>query len=129
LSNGELTPRDRAGSRLRFVIPTEPIGRIPRRDEDDPVAVLRAIAANVRPGQHVLVGVTNPIDPAIETSEQVRERVLLAAEHVPLEQLGTTDDCGFSPFADDRSTTSETAFAKIRARIEGTRLAAEQLGA
>jgi 5-methyltetrahydropteroyltriglutamate--homocysteine methyltransferase len=97
--------------------------------EDDPVAVLRAIAANVRPGQRVFVGVTNPIDPAIETSEQVRERVLLAAEHVPLEQLGTTDDCGFSPFADDRSTTRETAFAKIRARVEGTRLAAEQLGA
>jgi 5-methyltetrahydropteroyltriglutamate--homocysteine methyltransferase len=97
--------------------------------EDDPVAVLRAIAANVRPGQRVFVGVTNPIDPAIETSEQVRERVLLAAEHVPVEQLGTTDDCGFSPFADDRSTTRETAFAKIRARVEGTRLAAEQLGA
>jgi 5-methyltetrahydropteroyltriglutamate--homocysteine methyltransferase len=43
-------------------------------------------------------------------------------------QLGTTDDCGFSPFADDRSTTRGTAFAKIRARVIGTRLAAEQLG-
>jgi 5-methyltetrahydropteroyltriglutamate--homocysteine methyltransferase len=96
--------------------------------ETDPESVLRAIAANLRPGQRVFVGVTNPIDPVIETAEQVRERVLLAAQHVPMAQLGTTDDCGFSPFADDRSTTRETAFAKIRARVIGTRLAAEQLG-
>jgi 5-methyltetrahydropteroyltriglutamate--homocysteine methyltransferase len=58
--------------------------------------------------------------------------------HVPLkqavispsavEQLGTTDDCGFSPFCDDTSTTREKAFAKIRARVLGTALAAEALG-
>ena len=34
--------------------------------------------------------------------------------------LGTTDDCGFSPFGDDTSTSRDTAFAKIRARIDGT---------
>ncbi|MDP9160196.1 MAG: 5-methyltetrahydropteroyltriglutamate--homocysteine methyltransferase, partial [Acidobacteriota bacterium] len=45
-----------------------------------------------------------------------------------LDQLGTTDDCGFSPFSDDRSTTRETAFAKIRARVEGTHLAERVLG-
>jgi 5-methyltetrahydropteroyltriglutamate--homocysteine methyltransferase len=97
--------------------------------EDDPESVLRAIRANLHSGQRVFVGVTNPIDPVVETPEQVRDRVLLAAQHIPLDQLGTTDDCGFSPFADDRSTARETAFAKIRARVEGTRLAAEQLGA
>jgi len=43
-------------------------------------------------------------------------------------QLGTTDDCGFSPFADDTSTARETAFAKIRARVLGTALAADALG-
>jgi 5-methyltetrahydropteroyltriglutamate--homocysteine methyltransferase len=96
--------------------------------EHDRESVLRAIGANLRPGQRVFVGVTNPIDPAIETPEQVRESVLVAARHIPLEQLGTTDDCGFSPFADDRSTARETAFAKIRARVEGTRLASEHLG-
>jgi 5-methyltetrahydropteroyltriglutamate--homocysteine methyltransferase len=95
--------------------------------ERDPESVLRAIAENLRAGQRVFVGVTNPIDPAIETPEEVRDRVLVAAKYIPLEQLGTTDDCGFSPFADDRSTARETAFAKIRARVEGTRLAAEQL--
>jgi 5-methyltetrahydropteroyltriglutamate--homocysteine methyltransferase len=95
--------------------------------ERDPESVLRAIGANLRPEQRVFVGVTNPIDPVVETPEQVRDRVLLAANHIPLAQLGTTDDCGFSPFADDRSTARETAFAKIRARVDGTRLAAEQL--
>ena len=58
----------------------------------------------------------------------VRDRVLEAAELIPLERLGTTDDCGFSPFGDDTSTSRETAFEKIRARVEGTALAAEQLG-
>jgi len=43
-------------------------------------------------------------------------------------QLGTCDDCGYSPFADDQSTSRATAFAKIAARIEGTKLAAEALG-
>lgn len=51
-----------------------------------------------------------------------------AAAILPLDQLGTTDDCGFSPFADDTSTARDLAFAKIRARVEGTAMAAEQLG-
>jgi 5-methyltetrahydropteroyltriglutamate--homocysteine methyltransferase len=96
--------------------------------EADPEAVLEAIAANLRPDQRVFVGVIDPIDPEIETPQLVCDRVLLAARHIPVAQLGTTDDCGFSPFADDGSTSRETAFAKIRARIQGTALASEQLG-
>jgi 5-methyltetrahydropteroyltriglutamate--homocysteine methyltransferase len=53
---------------------------------------------------------------------------LLAARHIPIDQLGTTDDCGFAPFCDDTSTSRDTAFAKIRARVEGTALAARVLG-
>jgi 5-methyltetrahydropteroyltriglutamate--homocysteine methyltransferase len=64
----------------------------------------------------------------VETPEEVRDRVLEAAEYIPLSQLGTTDDCGFSPFGDDTSTSRETAFAKIRARVAGTALAAKALG-
>ena len=62
------------------------------------------------------------------TPEEVRDRVLEAAQYIPVEQLGTTDDCGFSPFCDDTSTTREKAFAKIRARVLGTALAAEAMG-
>lgn len=75
------------------------------------------------------MGVIDPIDPRIETPEDVRDRVLEAAEYVPLEQLGSCDDCGFSPFGDDTSTPRDTVFEKIRARVEGTRLASEKLGA
>lgn len=96
--------------------------------EPDRRAVLETIRSNLKPGRRIFVGVTDPIDPAVETAEEVRDRVLEAAEYIPLDQLGTTDDCGFAPFADDTSTARATAFAKIRARVEGTQLAAAQLG-
>ncbi len=96
--------------------------------EPDRAATLQIIADHMRPDQRVFVGVIDPIDPTIESVEQVCERVLEAADYVPLDQLGTTDDCGFSPFGDDVSTARETAFAKIRARVEGTNMAAQQLG-
>jgi 5-methyltetrahydropteroyltriglutamate--homocysteine methyltransferase len=54
--------------------------------------------------------------------------VLEAAEYIPLDRLGTCDDCGFSPFGDDTSTSRETAFAKIAARVLGTAMAAQRLG-
>lgn len=95
--------------------------------EKDPAAVLEQLRALLKPEQMAFIGVTDPIDPTVETVEQVRDRILLAAQQLPLAQLGTTDDCGFSPFADDASTSRDIAFAKIRARVEGTRLAAEHL--
>ncbi|MFJ4773798.1 cobalamin-independent methionine synthase II family protein [Streptomyces uncialis] len=96
--------------------------------EPDPERVLGIIAEHLPPGVRVFVGVTDPIDPRVETAEEVRDRVLLAARHLPVEQLGTCDDCGFSPFADDTSTSRDVAFAKIEARVRGTALAAEALG-
>jgi 5-methyltetrahydropteroyltriglutamate--homocysteine methyltransferase len=91
------------------------------------VRVLKIIRQYLKPGQYVFVGVVSPIDPHVDTPEEVRDRVLEAAEYIPLEQLGTTDDCGFAPFSDDVSTTRETAFAKIRARVKGTQLAEKVL--
>jgi 5-methyltetrahydropteroyltriglutamate--homocysteine methyltransferase len=96
--------------------------------EKDPVHVLKIIRKFLKPDQRVFVGVVAPIDPHVETPEEVRDRILQAAEYIPLEQLGTTDDCGFSPFSDDTSTTRDTAFAKIRARVLGTALASQVLG-
>ena len=90
--------------------------------------VLKIIREHMKPDQRVFVGVVAPIDPRIETPEEVRDRVLEAPNTFPLEQLGTTDDCGFSPFSDDTSTSRDTAFAKIRARVLGTALAAEAIG-
>lgn len=96
--------------------------------ERDRVAVLQVIAKHLRPGQRIFVGVIDPIDPRVETPEEVRDRVIEAAELLPPGQLGTCDDCGFSPFADDSSTSRDVAFEKIRARIDGTRLAEDRLG-
>jgi len=96
--------------------------------ERDPVRVLKIMRDCMKDDQRVFVGVVAPIDPRVETPEEVRDRVLQAARYIPVEQLGTTDDCGFSPFCDDTSTSRDTAFAKIRARVLGTRLAAKILG-
>jgi 5-methyltetrahydropteroyltriglutamate--homocysteine methyltransferase len=96
--------------------------------EADRERVLRIIRTCLKAGQRVFVGVVAPIDPRIETPAEVRDRILEAAAHLPPEQLGTTDDCGFAPFCDDTSTTRDKAFAKIRARVLGTELAARELG-
>jgi 5-methyltetrahydropteroyltriglutamate--homocysteine methyltransferase len=96
--------------------------------EKDRKRVLKIIRQYLKADQRVFVGVVSPIDPHVDTPEEVRDRVLEAAEYIPLEQLGTTDDCGFAPFSDDMSTTRKTAFAKIRARVQGTRLAEAILG-
>lgn len=96
--------------------------------EPDRVRVLKIIRRFVQADQRVFVGVVSPIDPVVETPEEVRDRVLEAAGYIPLDQLGTTDDCGFSPFFDDTSTSRDTAFAKIRARVRGTALAGAVLG-
>ena len=95
--------------------------------ESDRARVLATIKETLRPEQRVFVGVTDPIDARVETPEEVCDRTVEAADFIPIDQLGTTDDCGFSPFGDDTSTARDTAFAKIRARVEGTALAARKL--
>jgi 5-methyltetrahydropteroyltriglutamate--homocysteine methyltransferase len=96
--------------------------------EPDRTRVLETVRDNLRPEQRAFVGVISPIDPRVETPEEVRDRILEAARFIPVGQLGTTDDCGFSPFCDDTSTPRDTAFAKIRARVLGTALARDALG-
>ena len=96
--------------------------------EQDRRRVLKIIRKYLKPRQRIFVGVIAPIYPRIETAEEVRDRVLEASEYIPIEQLGTTDDCGFAPFSDDTSTSRDTAFAKIGARVMGTELAEELIG-
>ncbi|WP_419699295.1 cobalamin-independent methionine synthase II family protein [Mucilaginibacter sp. NFX135] len=91
--------------------------------EKDKKTVLESIKANLKPNQRVFLGVTNVLDPKVETAEQISDLILEATQVIPVQQLGTTDDCGFSPFGDDTSTARDIAFSKIRARVDGTRLA------
>jgi 5-methyltetrahydropteroyltriglutamate--homocysteine methyltransferase len=96
--------------------------------EPDKKRILRLVSQLTSPQQFVFVGVIDPLNPVVETAVQVRDRILEVAAVLPVDQLGTTDDCGFAPFADDTSTARDTAFQKIQARVEGTELADRELG-
>ena len=81
------------------------------------------------------VGVINPGNPRVESQEEVRDALVRAANFIPLDRLGATDDCGFSPFSIDEKPNHgspdyarEVAFRKIANRIQGTTMAAEKLG-
>jgi methionine synthase II (cobalamin-independent) len=85
--------------------------------------------------QVCFMGVINPLTPEVETAEQVKNDLLTAAKHIPVERLGATDDCGFSPFSRDLKPkhgspdfARDVAMQKISARLEGTRLASAELG-
>ena len=85
--------------------------------------------------QMCFIGVINPLSPDVETAEQVKDRLVTAAKYIPVERLGATDDCGFSPFSRDEKPkhgspdfARDIAMQKIAARIEGARMASRELG-
>jgi methionine synthase II (cobalamin-independent) len=85
--------------------------------------------------QFAYIGVINPLNPRVESAEEVRDALVRAANFIPKERLGSTDDCGFSPFSIDEKPNHgspdfarDVAFQKIANRVQGTRLAAEKLG-
>jgi methionine synthase II (cobalamin-independent) len=85
--------------------------------------------------QKCFMGVINPLTPEVETPQQVKEDLLRAAEHIGPENLGATDDCGFSPFSRDLKPkhgspdfARDVAMEKISARLEGARMASDELG-
>ena len=86
--------------------------------------------------QVCFMGVINPLDPEVETPEQVRDDLVTAAKYIPVERLGATDDCGFSPFSRDEKPkhgspdfARDVAMQKITNRLKGARMASEELGA
>ncbi|UJR20389.1 hypothetical protein I4U23_023520 [Adineta vaga] len=95
--------------------------------ETDPEKILSLIGRLIQPHQRVFIGVINPTSQRVETVEEVRDIVLKASRYIPMDQLGTTDDCGFAPYNDVESISREKCYEKIRARIEGTKLAEEIL--
>jgi methionine synthase II (cobalamin-independent) len=75
------------------------------------------------------------LSPRPESAQEICDAIVRAANFIPKERLGTTDDCGFSPFSIDEKPNHgspdyarEIAFQKITNRVEGTRMAAEKLG-
>src|SRR5258708_6646059 len=96
--------------------------------ERDRRHALKIIRKYRKPDQRVFVGVTAPVYPHIETPEEVRDRVLEASEYIPIKQLVTPDNSRFAPFTHHTSRSRDTAFAKIQARVLGTKLAEEFIG-
>jgi len=85
--------------------------------------------------QVAFVGVINPLNPRVETLEEVRDALVRASNFIPKERLGSTDDCGFSPFSIDvkpkhgsPDAARDIAFEKITNRVQGTAMASEELG-
>jgi methionine synthase II (cobalamin-independent) len=108
--------------------------------EDDKEAVYKLCGQHRREDangvpQVCFIGVINPLNPTVETPEQVRDALLAAAKHIPPNRLGATDDCGFSPFSRDLKPehggspdfARDIAMRKIVARIEGAKLASLEL--
>lgn len=106
--------------------------------EKDPV--FESIGNNLRTDadgvtQMAYIGVINPGNPRVESAQEVADRLIRAADFIPKEQLGATDDCGFSPFSIDEKPNHgspdfarDIAFQKITNRVEGAKMAAEKLG-
>lgn len=85
--------------------------------------------------QMCYIGVTVTQSPRPESAQEVSDALVRAANFIPKERLGSTDDCGFSPFSIDEKPNHgspdyarDVAFQKIKNRVEGTRMAAEKLG-
>src|SRR5712692_9328237 len=51
--------------------------------------------------QVCFIGVIDPLNPRVETAEEVCADLVLASKYIPTARLGSTDDCGFSPFSID----------------------------
>lgn len=90
--------------------------------------LLSIIRANIKPDQRIFIGVIDPASPYLETVAEVRDAIIEASRYIPPDQLGTTDNTGFAPFADNPYTDLETALERIRVRVEGTALASDLLG-
>ena len=109
--------------------------------EPDPDRVARLVGRQLRQlsaaggrQPRVLFGVTDPTNPKLETEQEIAEQLIRAARFVPPELLGSTDDCGFSPYLIDEKPrhgspdfARDVAFAKIAARVRGTRRASLEL--
>ena len=107
--------------------------------EKDKESVYKLIGDNIRVDangvkQVAFIGVIDPLNPEVETPEQVRDDLVTAAKYIPKDQLGATDDCGFSPFSTDLKPkhgspdfARDVAFQKIESRVKGVEMASKEL--
>jgi methionine synthase II (cobalamin-independent) len=107
------------------------------RDRDP---VYETIGKNLRSdadgvAQMAYLGTTVTQSPRVESAQEIADQLIRAANFIDKNQIGSTDDCGFSPFSIDEKPNHgspdyarEVAFGKIKSRVEGSRMAADKLG-
>jgi methionine synthase II (cobalamin-independent) len=107
------------------------------RDRDP---VYQSIADNLQDdadgvAQMAYIGVCVGQSPRPESPQEICDQLVRAANFIDKQRIGSTDDCGFSPFSIDEKPNHgspdyarDVAFQKIKNRVEGTRMAAEKLG-
>ena len=73
--------------------------------------------------------------PRAESAQEVCDQLVAGAKYIDKQRIGSTDDCGFSPFSIDKKPNHgspdyarDIAFQKIANRVAGTKMAAEKLG-
>ena len=82
------------------------------------------------------LGTTVTQSPRVESAQDIADQLDPGGElHPDKNQIGSTDDCGFSPFSIDEKPNHgspdyarEVAFGNIQSRVEGSPLAADKLG-
>jgi methionine synthase II (cobalamin-independent) len=106
------------------------------RDRDP---VYQSIAENLQDdadgvAQMAYIGVCVGQSPRPESPQEICDQLVRAANFIDKQRIGSTDDCGFSPFSIDEKPNHgspdyarDIAFQKIKNRVEGTRMAAEKL--
>ena len=108
--------------------------------ERDREAAYRLVGKHLREDangvpQMAYIGVIVTQSPRPESAQEVCDQLVDAAKHIDKQRLGSTDDCGFSPFSIDTKPNHgspdyarDVAFQKITNRVTGTKMAAEKLG-
>ena len=85
--------------------------------------------------QMAYIGCIVTQSPRAELAQEVCDQLVAAAKYIDKQRIGSTDDCGFSPFSIDKKPNHgspdyarDIAFQKIANRVVGTKMAAEKLG-
>ncbi|MCU1606861.1 MAG: methionine synthase vitamin-B12 independent [Modestobacter sp.] len=72
----------------------------------------------VPPGKRVVLGLVTTKRPDLESKDDLKRRIDEAAEHVPLEQLALSPQCGFSSTVEGNSLTRDEQIAKLALVVE-----------
>lgn len=75
-----------------------------------------------REGKYLGIGVVEVMNPHVETSEEVAQRIREALDYVPADRVLVSTDCGIYQQARD------VALRKLRSLVQGTRIVRQELG-